>query len=90
MKIFNVRFGVEKPRRDPPVEVLPHLFLGSAFSASKAELESANISHVIRLGWGFFSDVKHGSVTFYDYPIEGNAFNITISRLNQRAYSSPL
>lgn len=57
--VDSVWFGKAQPRRDPPIAVFDHLFIGSSLSARKDELEACGIRHVIRLGWVFETDFRY-------------------------------
>jgi hypothetical protein len=65
-----VWFGNQTPRRDPPIKVYDHLYLGSSISSSDYELKTHGITHVIRLGWGFIKP-SSPDINFYDFHIEG-------------------
>ncbi|KAJ3257130.1 Dual specificity protein phosphatase 6 [Boothiomyces macroporosus] len=65
--VDKVWFGLEG---DCPTKILDFLFLSSYFGCTRKELLKNNIKKVIRLGWGFQSDVSSADeIEFHDFPV---------------------
>jgi hypothetical protein len=65
--IDGVWFGKDQ---DIPVAIVDSfLYLSSCFACTRKHLEENEITHVLRLGWGFQTPHQVDGVTFYEYPI---------------------
>ncbi|KAH6567481.1 hypothetical protein BASA62_006111 [Batrachochytrium salamandrivorans] len=65
-----VWFGATDPSDEPLPIVSDFLYLASCHAATRRYLKLHNITHVIRLGWGFPTYCTHSDgVEYHDFPI---------------------
>ncbi|KAI8904867.1 protein-tyrosine phosphatase-like protein, partial [Gorgonomyces haynaldii] len=66
-QLVNAVWCYNKDPGDMPQEIVPGLFLSSYLATSPEKLASADITHLIRLGWGFKLNYP---CSVHDFPIE--------------------